>query len=339
MEKRMLGALLNELFIKGKRELKIIFPIRGKGLKPLGLYTVKLGERPEIETSGIDEYADIHNGLRGRIDERIMTEIPDHNDYRLVFQVSGVLKPDNFDTLDKTLQKEAGRDLLKGAKPLYLGFDTNTLRHRLPSILSKVNCGYCLHSGILDELHPKWDRKMRQDKVNLMKRTLGKGFGEFFNQAPLNARKHRIGAVEYRKLMKRYHAEEIIGKRGDLDIIRGYSEFERERKVDLMLFSGDGNFVTAACDKRIKTVHIRQTYELPKKLEASWEEVTELLYFSALIYGTIKIGSITLYGIWCGKGPVDWDSESLKLTFEDRDLEEWLKKDERICKVCWTAGE
>lgn len=327
--RELLIILLNNFYLAGKRRLKVSFP-------PLGqLYSINLGEKATLKTQKEDRYYKTYSDKELKYEQEVVNEIPDHLDYRMLFQTSGILKPENYTELEEEVNRNSQRDLLKGQKPLFLGFDTNALRHRFPVLLQKIlpqdaRCGYVLHQGVFDELHPKMDKKLSKKMIEILKQRLGREYGKFFNQPPLEARKHKLGLVEYRKVKTLQYAEEISGKRGDLKIVKDYSEFGRKRNLDVFLFSEDNNFVEMARDNRLSAFHIIQKKELPETLKATWEELVELVYTTAIIYGWVKMGSATLYGVWLGKNQEDWNCEALKVMFEDEKLEEMVTKDVRI---------
>ena len=320
-------ALLNEFYLNGIYRLKVSSPL----LKEI--YRFELGNEPRLNAMTTDEYSEKYDSLRLRCEPEVVEEIPrPGEEYRWIFQSSGVVKPENYSGIVRELEEEADRDFMRGDKPLYIGFDTNVLANRFPAIMPKVKCGFCLHTGVLDELHSKFiEKKIRGTKAQVLKRH---GFKEVFNQPPLKARKFRVGAVEYRKLMRREYAEEIQGNPGDLNIVKDYQSYQKSRNVDVLLVSEDNIFVEIANDHRIKAVHVKQAKDIPKRLNPTWQELTELLYTTAIAYGVIKIRSVLMFGVWHGKTKEDWNSERLKLEFMNGKLAAEMKRSFRILKAC-----
>jgi hypothetical protein len=320
-------VLLNEFYLKGVYRLKVSSPLFG-GV----LYSFELKKEPVTNAMTLDQYSERYDSLCLKLEPEIAEEIPEPSeDYIWIFQSSGVVKPENYSEIVMELEKAADRDLMRGDKPLYVGFDTNTLVRRFPEIMPQIRCGFCLHSGILDELHPRFvEEKLRGFKADMLRK---RGLN-VFNQPPMRARKFKVGAVEYRKLLRREHAEEIGDGAGDVNMIKDYQRFQKRRNVDVLLVSEDSNFVEIANDHKVKAVHMRQARDVPRRLSPSWRELVELLYTTAIAFGTIRMKSVLIHGIWSGKTWKDWNAERLRLEFENKSLEDEMKRSLRILKLC-----
>ena len=320
-------TLLNEFYLNGIYRLKVSSPLFRE------IYSFELRKEPVVSAMTLDQYSEKYDSLRLKCVPEVAEEIPGPTEeYRWIFQSSGVLKPENYAEIVKELEDEADRDFMRGDKPLYVGFDTNALISRFPVIMPEVKCGFCLHCGTLKELHPRYiEEKIRGTKANVLKKY---GFTEVLNQPPLKVRKFKVGAVEYRKLKRREYAEEIEGEPGDLSMIKDYQNFQRSRNADVLLISEDSNFVEVANDHRIKAIHVRQAKDIPNKLNPTWGELVELLYITAIAYGVIQVKSALIFGVWRGKTKDDWNSEHLKVEFKDGKLAAEMERNLRILKSC-----
>jgi len=319
-------VLLNEFYLNGKYRISVSAPMIGE------MYRFELGRAPALHMLTLDEYYERYSSACLEAEREVAGEVPDHSEYRRVLQSSGVLKPENYTEVLRVLEEESDRNFMRGDRPLYIGFDTNAIISRFPVIMPEVKCGFCLSSGIMKELHPEFiEEKIGKNKANLLRKC---GMGELFNQPVMRARKFRLGAVEYRKLMNREYAEEVEGDKGDLSIVESYSRFQRSKNADLILISEDAGFVEVASDYRIKAVHLVQAKEVPKRADVTWEELAELLYVTAVVYGRIRVRSVSMCGVWMGKSGDDWNSERVRLEFEDRELRERMERDMRILRVC-----
>lgn len=328
LDKRLLGVLLNELYFAGKTELRVVFPLKNG----VPLYDIKLGSKGvcNIRNINFDRYRREYGDLN--YDKKVVNEIPTHLDYRDIFRSSGVLKPANYDEIVNELKKME-RDPLTTRRPLYVGFDTNLLYDRFLNLLPAIKCGYCLCSGVKDELQPKWDVKIDKPWANQLTQGLGKIFDDvFLNQAPLYARKARLAAVEYLKISNRQPFKEAEGGRGDLNIVKGY-EKEKNTKgetIDLVLLSADDGFVETAREHGIDAIHVQQETKLPASLETSWENVLDLIYVTAILFGVVKIDGVRVYGVGKGKKSEHWNTESLRVEIASEKISKELERDIKI---------
>ena len=325
--KEDLMVLLNEFYLSGVRILTVRVP-----LPEVELYRIELRKEPVVYLKGVEEYREVYSYEALKSEQEVAGEMPDEREYILVLRSSGVLKPENYAQVCEELLRLSDRDLMRGDRPLYVGFDTSALVSRFPVVMPEINCGVCLNSGVIQELHAKFvESKIGEHEARLLEK---RGLREVFNQPHMRVRKFRLGAVEYRKLKRHRYAEEIEGKRGDLGIIEGYCEFQKSRGVDLVVISEDGNFVEVANDRRIKSLHLIPARGVPERVRTGWDEVVELLYVTAVVYGELRIRGAVLRGVWRGKTGEDWNSERLRLEFRDRRLEERMQGNLRILREC-----
>lgn len=328
-EKDNLIIVLNELYFGGKRVLKVRYPAIGE------LFRIDL-EKGRIDLMSREEYEKRWNRVINDF-PMLGEEIPKYRHYLKVFQISGILKPRNWDYIKEKFLKAIDRNPLRGDRALFIGFDTDVLVNRFSSVIlkdvEKEKFGICLNKGVSDELHPKWDVKIDRNLNNLLKR-VAREFN-FINQPILSAREFKLGAIEYRKLKRDYYYKEIESESGDRKIIKEYKKFCDDNRVDLLIFSSDNNFVERVNEigEGMRGIRIDQSEGLSGTACAKWEEIIELLYCTAIIYGFISFSGVKLYGIWAGKKGEHWNGESIKAEFESDKLGEEIERDLNILSL------
>jgi hypothetical protein len=315
--KGYLVALLNELsYLSGSIEVQS--PLTGH------LFTIEFGEKckviPVKKNLFLGErrdFIDTKNGVR------IEDEVPDFNDLVTCFYSSAlILSPDHQDIVN-VIKEGINRELLMGKRPVFIGYDTNSPRHRMNRVVERIissidrqghqKIGYCMSDVIKKELQYQWDKKygdLEQLRM-LWDNTFSRSF---LNQPPLDARMAMIGAVEYMHVIANPNCEEVYSQgRGDTAIIESYSKYEKFHAVDMLLLSGDNNFTTMAHQDRIDALYLRPARHLPDEIETDWIQLIELLYCTAVIFGVISVDDVHIFGIWSGKNGVDWNRYNLKI--------------------------
>lgn len=250
------------------------------------------------------------------------------------------MKSQDYEELKQIIEDGCSRNLLKGKRLMFIGYDTNALRHRVNQVVegliaqksrsSKSPIGFCLCGIVRSELSFQWDKKYKESELS----SIRYGFArDFLNQAPKSARMARLGAVEYKHLMTRTNCEEIEGRgRGDQAIINAYRLFEVDRNVELFLVSSDNNFTAMAHDKKIQAPYMQLPEPIKEfaRFEASWAQLIDLIYCTAVVFGYIKLEGMDIYGIWKGKLEDDWDQYRINLDLEMANSCQKLLKDIKI---------
>jgi len=244
---------------------------------------------------------------------------------------------------------ELNRDPLKGEKPVFISFDTNAFIRRHYTLISnllisnKRRAGFVASRGVLAELGGI-DAKYQAPDISQISTTLGVNrekanleiLNEFFNQLKRSERLFRMGFVEYRKMSKREYFEELEGEKGDTNIIEKLEEFSIRKNVDLLVFSEDEAFIDRATAHKLMGIRLDHPEKPPPSTEVDWEETAQLLYTAAIIYGIISVtGKINarIHGIWRGKKAEHWNTETLKITTENPELQEFLEKTKKYWKT------
>ncbi len=328
-------ALLNELS-RNSDQVVVKYP-------PIGtIFTIKMDETCALYPMPKEEFKHLRKNLLDpwHNDKFISDEIPTDMDLVTCLYASSILRSEEESSLKDKLQEGCQRNLLKGDKPLFVGYDTNSLRHRsnrvVANILSELprdsaaNMGFCLNESVKTELRYRWNHKYKMPDVN----TLGKVHRQartFLNQHPKDARMARLGAVEYKHIMTQPNCVEINGRGyGDNKIVRSFESFRDKRNVDILLISGDNDFTAMAHEEKMNALYMKQPTNYSTELEASWEQVVELLYCVAVVFGHVFINDIDVFGIWTGKVEDDWDGYRVSIDPSNRDLKGDMFRDIRI---------
>ncbi|KCZ73384.1 hypothetical protein ANME2D_00450 [Candidatus Methanoperedens nitroreducens] len=325
LPRQRLMVLLNEVYYSGGNIIEVSYP-------PLDLlYSITLGERCRLSILNKTEYNEKRIDTIKTIGES-GKEIPNFNSYIDTITASGILPPKNAKEIETAINEKCMRDIFKGDKMLFIGFDTNILmlrQNRMIIDIYRNRGGICLSYLLSRELARKWDRKYRfEDLQNLHPQM---AFMENFpNQPVLSARAARLGSVEYRLIRNNPHTREIMtGDGADLEIVSSYKKFERDNDVDVVLVSGDMNFAGMARDAHMNVIQVKKQTDASQRIEIDWEQAAELIYTSAITYGYVSLNGMDIYGIWTGKTDDDWNAENLSITLEG-ELARKIKRDMEI---------
>lgn len=303
LKKEKLVGLLNEMYLKGSKNIQIRYA-------NMNLCRVELGKKVTFQYF-IDE----------KSYESPLDEMPTFQDFLLCFQASNVLKWNNQDEILKQLEKEVSRNTYHAEKKLYLSFDTCSLSHRDNNVIYsflwsvKKFPGIVMSTGVKKELKD-WDKKYKNtDEL----KTKVYSANRFVGQLMLDARRVKIGTSEYRRLSKSPYTIEVESDNGDENIIESLKKHQQEKNVEVMVLTEDTNFVEMARDEGVHSKLIIQQRKLPLRLECSWEKLCDWIYVAAIIFGAIKVGNAWIYGIWTGKEPKNWYNNELNVEFAKGD--------------------
>jgi hypothetical protein len=296
------------------------------------LFRIELGNADKTTvrlTKDLEAYAEARNDVNSEYGEPAISELPEQRSYLSTFIAGGLLEPANLDKIENVLDSNGGRDLNAGHRPLVAGFDTNLVPWRIADILgllfsneSAVN-GFALATGVLDELN--WGHK-RSDTRSLTE-AFGSEFEELWNQPVGSSREGRLGENYYRRLRDSRYAEEIPTDNGDEAIIDGYASFQNEGRKDVVLFSNDRDFIERAHAHRILAQRVEFPSTLPRTLTGSWQAIQDTLYVLTVLFGVLTLPKVTLYGVWKGKGGMDWHDEMLKLDCRSPTVKSHIERD------------
>nr|MDO8080121.1 hypothetical protein [Candidatus Freyarchaeota archaeon] len=337
-----LFLFLNGLFLNGANTFKVKSSLLDK-LSDRELFWVILSGPREVSQVGGLIPKDIYEELRGKCGG-VMGEIPTYRCYLDMFLASGVYKPKDWTRIEKTVLDELRRDPLRGERPVFISFDTNAFVRRYYTLVSsllasnRLRAGFVSSKGVLAELEPFDDKYQASDIFQLgdALRVESDVLDAFLNQLKLGCRLFRMGFVEYRKMSIREYFEELRGGRGDLQILGALQKFSKERNVDLLVFSEDEAFTDRATALKLKGIRLDRQEEPPMSTEVDWEDVAQLLYTAAITYGVIGITAKTrakIHGVWRGKKAEHWNTETLKITTENPELQKFLETNQKVLQT------
>jgi len=332
--------VLNALYDAGDTWVQISHPADEIG--PLVKFQL---DDPEDSTLRFEldreEYAAAATEISRKYGSPASDEVPEANAYIQAAVASGVIEPANKEEIEDFLERYGSPDLNAGHRPVFAGFDTNLLPWRIGDVLGLREFGYwsrnptvngfALATGVRDELD--WDHKLSGDDARALKEAFGSAFDDIFNQPAGANRQGRLGELHYRQLRDHQYADEVDTGRGDEAIINGYNEYLKESRKDLLLFSNDRNFVERARGQRILAQHIEFPHELPQKTGVTWWECGDILYMLAIIFGTVELPKMSLYGIWTGKEGSDWTDEHIRIDCRSPKISQMLDRDKQLVDI------
>lgn len=270
--------------------------------------------RMKVELTPRAEYDRIRDEVCSR-EPTCEREIPRYDQLMEVFYASGIPPLDHIETM--LVEKISGRNVLMGDKPLWIGYDTCVLRRRFYSQVRRMletrrlntSIGHAVTEGVNDELLFRMDRKYSQRDIACFERIFPDA-RMFLNRATLEARLHRLGLADLGLMRSREVYQELPSGTGDLEIIRGYAGFEKNRNAELLLFSADNNFVQTATDKSLQCHYVPYHHNgVPEYLgsgDVPLNALNDLLYHFAVVCGLIRVQGITIASIWPNKTVNHW---------------------------------
>ncbi|MDW7725984.1 MAG: hypothetical protein SCH70_02545 [Candidatus Methanoperedens sp.] len=328
-----LVVLLNAMYYGGARTIEVSYP-------PVDMvFSINLMDK-KLNTIGRSEYdkkvtffkKTVCNG----VDPFYLSEVPKSSCIMDCLFISGVLEPRYIPDIEKDLSRQADRDMMKGERPLFIGFDTNALRRRVNTHIRRIvnerglKARFCLSTLVFDELFRQYDKKLPYEWEPPEQLCFMENFS---NQLQRDARMARLGAVEYRKLKELKYTYEVKGDETkdnpDLKIVRSYDTLKAEN--DILLISGDKNFRDLANAKNMRVIDVKEPHNVPVELPISWEGACDLIYIAAVVFGMVDVNGAKVEGVWRGKDESNWNYEQVNLKC-DGELKNKLDKFMRISK-------
>ena len=267
-------------------------------------------------------------------------------DFRTCLYASAVLKSESRKDLEEVIEEGVSRELLKGKKPLFIGYDTNALSSRInvtvEDIISQKSrgnrpqIGYCLSSGVREELYGILDCKYQQYEIEQLK-LLGMDFSwNFLNQPPKQSRMAYLGAVEFKQIISNPNCELIDAEgRGDEAIVNSYKKYEKNHDVELVLVTGDSIFTSRAHSTRLRTLWMKlpMAVQGSNLIECDYKNLIELIFCTAIIFGYINMGGVEVYGVWRGKSSEDWDEQRVNIEIANSQIKDKVLRDLRVIEA------
>lgn len=340
LTRHRLTLLLNALYASGTRTIEVSHPSEAVGT----LLEIELADpwsSPVTFTQGVLTYADAREEVRREYGDEPYEELPDKNHYIGAMIAGRLVEVANREEIDTFLTRFGYPDLEAGHRPVFAGIDTNLFPWRIQDALGidpahgmtddagrTPVTGYALSTGVKAELD--WHYK------NYDAYSLTTAFGEEFERVtdqPAGAnRQGFLGLYEYRSLTANRRFDIVETGTGDEAIIEGYVDYDERQENDVVLFSNDYGFVDNARDAGLPAQHVEFPVDLPERIEASWWDIENTLYYLAVIFGVLRLPKVTLYGVWDGKTGKDWQDECLEVVPRSPTFAEHLERDLAIVR-------
>ncbi len=299
--------------------------------------TIDKGDTPLAWIDLKDNYAEIKTMSGSEFNELTFEReevLPDYSNYITSLVSAGVLKLEEWEKQYAKIAREFKKSIYERQRPLYVSFDTNCFINRISYQLEKYvgsSGAFVVAEGVRRELFTESARRYTEFEL----RTLihkDRRFEELINQPKVKERLKKIGRAEYDRFRAKMRFEEIPSGTGDNEIAEVLGNFAKTRNCDVWLITFDKNMYEISAGFGIKPI----LFEFPKpdrKAKARWEEVRDLLYTMAVIFGFINVSGIHIFGIWRGKNPDDWNKERVLITDGDKKILEKIEKDLAILKA------
>jgi len=337
LERAHITHLLNALYTEDVTSVSVKHPCEDIG----ELLRLEISDPVETTvrfTQGALTYQDTREEMHTAFGERVYNDLPDAETYVRALVAAGLVDIENVDEVETFFRRHAYPDLDAGHEPIALGIDTNLMAWRMPDVLrldpttysdsagrSPVN-GFALATGVYNEL--SWHYKHHETRS--LEDAFGPEFARLDNQPAGSNREGLLGLYEYRQLRDHRYADTIESEKGDESIIEAYVEYDASTRKRVILLSNDYGFTERARDADILAQHISFPVDIPRKVTVTWDELHDLLYILAVLFGVLELPKVTVYGVWNGKSGEDWQRCRLDVDCRSDRIKEKLRRDRAI---------
>ncbi|ERH10519.1 MAG: hypothetical protein J07HX64_02294 [halophilic archaeon J07HX64] len=269
---------------------------------------------------------------------RAYEDLPDAHTYCQALTAGGLVDVHNRDEIDSFLERHAYPDLEAGHAPVFAGIDANIFPWRIPAVLGidpqrpeyddrrpPIN-GYALSSGVESEL----DWRFKQQHTQQIAEAFGAEFERLENQPAGSRRAGFLGSSEFRRLRANRRSEVVETGEGDEAIVEGYREWAANARKNVVLFTNDRGFVNRATDVGVPAVHVEYPVGTPRAVTATWDEIRDTLYVLAVVFGVLKLPTVTIYGVWDGKTGQHWRAQEVDVVARSPAVETRLERDQSV---------
>jgi len=258
--------------------------------------------------------------------------LPDSSNYVTSLVSAGILKLKDWEEQYERIAREFRESIYNRQRPLYVSFDTNCFVNRISFHLEQyVKRGaFVVADGVRKELFKEVAGRYSERELRPLIHK-DRRFENFLNQPKVGERIKKIGKAEYDRFKRSALLEEIPSGTGDNEIAEALGEFARIRNCDVWLITFDKTMYEISAGFGIKPILFKFPRVSEKRVKVSWENVRDLIYTMAVIFGFINISGIHVFGIWKGKNPEDWNEENVLVSLKGK-IAERIEKDLRILK-------
>jgi hypothetical protein len=301
-----LQVLMNVL--AEREELEVSYPLYG-----LPLLRAEPGERGynlEVLTD--------RRTFNTRVPPRLSSELPTWSDFYECFISAGILRYDNLDEFEKTL--ELYERLKKGVA---FAPDTNLFYHRFISSYRPLE-GYqiVVAEGVKKEIEDAMNYKYRRRQLEEISREVLNAhlLREFSNRRTKRSRKAAyIALKEFERLKPRIIIAESVSEpahNNDEIIVKSLKRYDRMTPALLVFLTADIAVTDVAEMEGLEYFLFKYPREELGKHEVSAYQLRTLLFNLSAVFGVIELNGILVFGEFGGKANLD----ELKLVFERSDV-------------------
>ncbi len=299
--------------------------------------TIDKGDTPLAWIDLKDSYAEVRIMNENEFNELTFKHeeiLPDYSNYVTSLVSAGVLKLEEWEKQYDKIANEFRKSIYERQRPLYVSFDTNCFINRISYHLEQyVKRGaFVVADGVRKELFKEVAGKYSEYELRPLIQK-DRRFSHFLNQPKVKERIKKIGKAEYDRFKRSVTLEEIPSKTGDNEIAQALGDFARARNCDVWLITFDKTMYEISAGFGIKSILFEFPRVHERKIRTGWENVCDLIYTMAIIFGFINISGIHVFGIWKGKNPDDWNEEKVLITDGDKKIFKKIEKDLAILKA------
>lgn len=341
LSRPQLTILLNALYETDRRQVPVKHPCSEVG----ELLEFELGppfESPVRFTQRLPAYRESREAVGRQHGQIAHDDLPDENAYVRCLVAGGVLDVANRDAIDAFVDRYGYPDLDEGHPPAVIGIDANIMPWRIAEVLDidhetgatddaerRATNGYALATGVKAEL----DWHYKQYNVESLVDAFGEEFKRLDNQPAGDNREGFLGLYEHRRLLASRNVDVVECEEGDEAIVEAYREFHDTTRKDVLLFSNDYGFITRAKGAGVPAQHVDFQRQLPRKTTASWDAISDTLYYLAVRFGVLVLPGVTLYGVWNGKDGRHWQNHEIVVESRSPKIEPLLERDRRVIEA------
>ncbi|WP_457741395.1 PIN domain-containing protein [Thermococcus sp.] len=300
-----LQVLINVLAEHG--ELKVSYPLYGLSL--LEAETCERGYTVNVLTN--------RKSLNARVPPRLFSELPTWSDFYECFISAGIIRYDNLDEFEKTL--ELYQRLKKGVA---FAPDTNLFYHRFISSYRPLD-GYqiVVAERVKKEIEDAMNYKYRHKQLEEISREVLNVhlLREFNNRRTKRSRKAAyIALKEFERLKSRIIIAESVSEsahNNDEIIVKSLKRYDNMTPTLLVFLTADIAITDVAEMEGLEYFLFKYPREELGRHEVSAYQLRTLLFNLSAVFGVIDLNGILIFGEFGGKMSLD----ELKIVFERND--------------------
>jgi len=278
------------------------------------LYQIELGRGNPASirfTTDSDQYKEERSDVERQHGPQAKSEVPNFRSFIGAF-TSRVLEFENQDKISEQIDPFRNRRLQHSNSAALAVFDTNLIQYWparqlgvAPELDEGLN-GYGVVTGVRDELM-NYDGDEKINSTRDLEAAFGQEYGELFNQPKGTPRQLRLGRQYWSRLQRELYTEKIQSETGDNAITSACEDSD----FDLILFSNDSGFISAGRDRGLPSIHVDFPESFPRRKDVTWEDAATTLYLHAIQFGILDLPKLDLWGVWPGKKPDAWETDTL----------------------------